>query len=296
VTPAAPGVRPAAPAVTPNGPPAPVGRAGWGSLRDALRMEWTKLRTTPGTFWLLLAASALTIVVSAAAAAAVSCGGGPRACAATATGLDPAKVSLSGIDLGQVAVALAAVLAIGGEYGTGMIRLTLTAVPRRLTVLAAKAAVLAGWTLAAGVPAVLGSALAGRLILPGRGVTPANGYVTLSLAYGPDLRAAAGSGLYLALIALLSLGIATAVRDSGVAIGLVLALLFLFPIVSSVVPDHVLSRHLQQIAPMTAGLDIQATVGVQSLPLAPWQGLAVLAAWAAGALSVGALVLRRRDA
>ena len=64
-------------------------------------------------------------------------------------------------------VALLAVLAIGGEYSTGMIRLTLAAMPRRSRVLAAKAAVVTGWALAAGAVAVLGSVLAGRLILPG---------------------------------------------------------------------------------------------------------------------------------
>jgi ABC-2 type transport system permease protein len=260
----------------------------------ALHAEWTKFRTLAGGWWLLLAAAALTIVVSAAAAAATGCQ--PGACAAAATGLDPAKTSLSGVILGQVIVALAAVLAIGGEYSTGMIRLTLTAMPRRLTMLAAKAAVVTGWALAAGVLAVLGSVLAGRLILPARGLTTANGYVLVSLANGPDLRAAAGSVLYLALIALLALGITTAVRDSGVAIGAALALLFLFPIVNGVISDPALHRHLEQIAPMTAGLYIQATTNAQSLPLTPWQGLGVLAAWAFGALILGAVVLRLRDA
>jgi ABC-2 type transport system permease protein len=255
------------------------------------------MRTLPGTFWLLLAAAALTVTVGAAVAAAVSCrGAGPGACAATATGLDPAKTSLSGVDLGQVIVALVAAAAIGGEYSTGMIRLTLTAMPRRLVVLAAKAAVVTGWTVAAGVPGVLGSVLAGRLVLPGRGVTAANGYVVPSLANAADVRAVAGSVLYLILIALLALGVATAVRDSAVAIGLVLGLLFLFPVISGVIPDHVLARHLEQIAPMSAGLCIQSTVGVRSLPLTPWQGLGVLAAWAFGALLLGAVVLRLRDA
>jgi ABC-2 type transport system permease protein len=138
--------------------------------------------------------------------------------------------------------------------------------------------------------------LAGRLILPGRGLTAANGYALLSLGSGPDLRAACGTVLYLALIALLAFGVTTALRDSGVAIGVILALLYLFPIVSIVIPDHTLARHLEQIAPMTAGLYIQATVGVQSLPLTPWQGLGVLAAWAFGALLLGAVVLRLRDA
>ena len=56
------------------------------------------------------------------------------------------------------------------------------------------------------------------------------------------------------------------------------------------------SHALLQAAPMTAGLDIQATTGLRALPLSPWQGLAVLAAWAAGALLAGGLLLRVRDA
>jgi ABC-2 type transport system permease protein len=273
--------------------PGPAARAGWTDLMDALHAEWTKLRTLSSTWWLLLAAVALTIAVGAAVAAAVQCP--PTGCAAR-TGADPAKISLSGVDLGQVIVVLLAVLAVGGEYGTGMIRVTLAATPRRLVMLAAKAAVVTGWTVTAGVVAVLGSVLAGRLILPGRGLSAANGYVLVSLSNGPDLRAAAGSVLYLALIALLALGVTTAVRDSAVGIGVVLGALYLFPIVSSVIPDQVLSRHLEQIAPMTAGLYIQATTGLRSLPLTPWQGLGVLAAWAAGALVAGGLLLGLRDA
>lgn len=278
----------------PNGRPGPVARAGSAGLPDALHAEWTKLRTLASTWWLLLAAAALTVAAGAAAAAAVQCRG--LGCAPAQTGADPAKISLAGVDLGQVVVALLAVLAVGGEYGTGMIRVTLAATPRRLMMLAAKAVVVTGWALAAAAVAVLGSVLAGRLILPGRGLSAANGYVLVSLGNGPDLRAALGSVLYLALIALLALGVTTAVRDSATGIGLVLGLLYLLPIVSAVIPDHVLSRHLEQIAPMTAGLYIQATTGLQSLPLTPWQGLGVLALWALGALILGAVVLRLRDA
>jgi ABC-2 type transport system permease protein len=81
-----------------------------------------------------------------------------------------------------------------------------------------------------------------------------------------------------------------------VAIGFVLGLLYLFPIVAAAVSDKDLHRHLLQAAPMMAGLDIQATTGLRSLPLSPWAGLGVLAAWAAGALVVGGLLLRFRDA
>ena len=254
-----------------------------------LRAEWTKLRTLAGTWWLLLAVIALTAAVGAAAATAATCP------AAACGQQDQAKIALSGIDLSQAVVAILAVLAISGEYSTGMIRTTLTAMPRRGAVLAAKGVAVAGLALAAGAAGVLASALAGRLILPGRGFTPVHGYPSLSLASGPDLRAAAGSVLYLALIALLALGVATAVRDSAVSIGLVLGLLYLFPVIASAVNPQ-WSRHLQQIGPMSAGLYIQATTDLRALPLAPWQGLGVLAAWATGALLIGGLALRLRDA
>ncbi|MGH3208904.1 MAG: ABC transporter permease [Trebonia sp.] len=260
----------------------------------ALRAEWTKLRTLAGTWWLLLGAVALTIAVSAAAAATFSCQ--PGACVAQQTGADPAKLSLTGVFLGQVVIALLAVLAIGGEYGTGMIRLTLTAVPRRLTAFTAKALVTGAGALAAAVLAVGGSALAGWLILPGKGLIAANGYVPLALGNAADLRAAGGTVLYLTLIALLAFGVTTAVRDSAAGIGIVLGVLFVLPIMSAVIPDHALSRHLEQIAPMTAGLYIQATEGISQLPLTPWQGLGITALWALGALLLGAAVLRLRDA
>jgi ABC-2 type transport system permease protein len=257
-------------------------------MTDALRAEWTKLRTLPGTSGLLIAAIVSTVAVSAATAAAVKCPSGtcPE---------DPAKISLTGVYLGQAVIAIVAVLAISGEYGTGMIRITFAAMPRRTAVLAAKATVLAGLIGPAGVAAVGLSLLAGRLILPGHGIGPAHGYPALSLTDGPVLRAAFGSVLYLMLIALLSLGVATCVRDSAAGIGVVLALLYLFPILGPVLGAN-LGRHVQQIGPMTAGLAIQATVNLRTLPIAPWAGLGVLAAWSAAALLAAALLLRLRDA
>jgi len=263
-------------------------RAQQANLRDALHAEWTKLRTAPSTIWLLVASIALTVAVSAAATAAITCPSG--GCA-----VDSTKLSLTGINLGQAVVAVLAVLVISGEYSTRMIRVALTAMPRRTTVLAAKAAVLTGIVVTAATIAVLASLLAGRLILPGHGFTPAHGYPPLSLTDGPTLRAAAGSVLYLALIALLSLGAATAVRDSATAIGIALGLLYLFPIVTQAVSDPSWKRHLQQIGPMTAGLAIQATTNLRGLPISPWVGLGVLAAWAAAALLSGGLLLLLRD-
>ena len=141
-----------------------------GRMSGALHAEWTKLRTLPGTVWLLAAAIVLTVAVSTAATAADQMPGRPAAPWTPPSSASPA------IDLGQALVAILAVLAISGEYSTGMIRTTLTAMPRRATVLAAKAAIITGPVLAAGTVAVLGSLLAGRLILPGHGFTAARGY------------------------------------------------------------------------------------------------------------------------
>ena len=75
-----------------------------------------------------------------------------------------------------------------------------------------------------------------------------------------------------------------------------LGVLYLFPIAAAVVSNPTLARHLQQIGPLPAGLDAQATIRVNGLPLTPWQGLGVVALWAAGALLLGALALKFRDA
>lgn len=258
-------------------------------MRHTLHAEWTKLRTSAGTFWLLAAAIALTIGLGGLVDA------GAR-CAAAGCHQDPARISLAGIYLGQVLVAVLAVTVIGSEYDTGMIRTTLTAVPERLAVLAAKAIVVLGWTLGAGVVGVAGSTLLGQLLLPGNGFTPGNGFRSSAFYDSSMLRAAFGSVLYLGLIALLSLGIATAVRESAAGIGVVLGLLFLFPIALVMVNNPQWHRHLEQISPMTAGMNIQATVDVPSLTLSPWAGLGVLSLWAAGALAIGALLLQLRDA
>ena len=258
-------------------------------MRLALHAEWTKMWTVAGSLWLLLGTIASTVALSVAVTSVMTCG-------AAGCGYDTTKLTLTGVALGQALVAILAVLVISREYSSGFIRSTLAAMPHRGTVLAAKAVTLTGVVAAAGTVAVLGSLLAGRLILPGHGFTTDRGYPALSLADGPTLRATVGSILYLTLIALLSLGVATVVRDSATSIGVVLGLLYLFPILSQAIGDPRWQRLLQQIGPMSAGLAIQATTDLHSLPISPWAGLSVLAAWAAAALAAGALLLRLRDA
>ena len=202
-------------------------------------------------------------------------------CPAAACGQDPARISLAGVYLGQAVAALAGVLALGGEYSTGMIHVTLAAIPRRRRLLAAKALVLGG-------PVLLASALAlGAATLAG--VIPAGPRVHRR----PRLRPGQlGDGA--------SLVLRDGVPDAGRparpwryrdrarlrrAIGVVLGLLYLFPVAALAVGNQAVQRRLEQIGPMSAGLDSQATIDLHSLPLAPWAGLGVVALWAAGALA-----------
>ena len=250
-----------------------------------------KLRTLTATGWLLLGAVGLTVGVSAIVAASTHVGSG------RGQGEDPTRLSLIGIDLGQAVVAVLAIQAISEEYGSGMIRTTLTAVPRRLSVLAAKAANLAGLTLVAGSIGVAGSACsAGVFVLPRAGLGPSHGYPLVSLAHAATLRAAIGSVLYLVLIALLSLGMAAAIREAALAVGGVLGLLYVLPIAAQVVTIRRWHRLLERISPMTAGLAVQATTNLPAQPIGPWAGLGALVAWAAGALILGGLLICGRDA
>jgi ABC-2 type transport system permease protein len=259
-------------------------------LPGALRAEWTKLRTVSGTAWVLAAVCVLTVAVGAATAAATRCGAG-AGCA-----IDPTKVSLTGIEVGQAVVAVLAVLVISGEYSTGMIATTFTAMPRRAAVLAAKAVTLTGLVLAAAVVAVAGSLAAGRLLLTGNGITAAHGFAVVSLAHGPTVRAAAGSVLYLALVGLLSLGIATIVRDSAAATGAVLGMLYIPPVVALFLGgEPAWQRWVERYTPTNAGLAILNTTGLRGLVISPWSGLSVLAAWAAVALLAAGVLLHLRD-
>jgi ABC-2 type transport system permease protein len=288
VAPAGPG-----PAAGPAGSASAAGAAGmtggWlAGFGDALHAEWTKLRTLSSTAWLLVVAVVLTVAGGAVTTAVVKC--------STACSADPAKNSLTGVMLGQAAIAVLAVMMMTGEYSSGMIKTTLAAMPRRASMLTAKASVLIGAVLVTGAVAVLGSLLAGQYFAAENGFTTPHGFLPVTLAHGPVVRAAAGTVLYLGLIALLSLGVAAAVRDSAVAITVVLGLLYVLPIIGGLLLSPHWARRFDRYSPMSAGLAIQATRNLRALPIGPWDGLGVLACWAAAALLAGWALLRLRDA
>src|SRR5919106_3284559 len=181
-------------------------------MKETLHAEWTKFRTVTSSAWLLAAAVVITAIVGAATTGSldISRCPTPRPCPE-----DTTKLALTGVWFGQVAVVVLAGLMMTNEYSTKMIHSTLLATPRRFRVLAAKAGVIAVTVGVAGSLAGLASLVVARFVLHGDGFTPENGYQALTLADEPTLRAAVGTVLYLALVALLTLGIATVVRDTA---------------------------------------------------------------------------------
>ena len=244
-----------------------------------LRAERTKLWTLAGARGLLAGAVVAQVAVGAAVAASLDPARAP----------DPVRSSLAGVWAAQVAVVVLGVLAMSSEYETPQIRVTLAAVPRRVAVLAAKAAAVAALVAGAGVLGTAGSLAAGRLVLAGNGLA-------VPLWTGSTARAAAGTVCYLVLVALLALGLGTLVRDAAVAIVATLAALFLFPMLGLVVSDPAWQHRLHRYAPMDAGLAVQATRRLGDLPVGPWAGVGILAAYAAACLLTSGAVFQARDA
>jgi ABC-2 type transport system permease protein len=254
--------------------------------------EWTKLRTVPSTAWLALTVAASTVLLGALVTASVNTSQCP---APTECFEDTTKLALTGVWLSQSAVVVLATLAVTSEYGTRMIHTSYFVMPRRPAVMMAKAVSVSILVVAAGTVGVLVSMAAGRIILIGNGFTSENGYPPLSLAEGPTLRAAAGTVLYLTLVALMGLGVGALVRDTVGAITVTLTVLYLFPIAAQLVSDPVWSERLQTYTPMPAGLAIQATTNLDRLPIQPWPGILVLAAYAAAAVAAGVVAVKIRD-
>jgi ABC-2 type transport system permease protein len=258
---------------------------------EVVRAEWTKLRTLPGTPVSALATVAATIGPSAAVTARTT----TADCPPGQCPVDTVATALSGVYAGQNVVVVLAVLAGTAEYATRTIHLTLAGYPRRAGVVAAKAIVVVGLTLAAALPAAVGALLVGRAVLRGNGFTAAAGYPTMGLTDEPTVRASLGTVLYLVMLALLGLGVGLLVRDTAFAVGAMLTLLYVLPIVAAFVPDSDLSDALRRIAPMTAGLAIQSTRDLAALPIDPWAGLGVLGGYAVAAIALATAVFAIRD-
>jgi ABC-2 type transport system permease protein len=257
-----------------------------------LRSEWTKMRSVRSTIWTLVA-TVLAVVGIGALATAETAAHWNSGGAVDRFGFDPTARSLAGLFLAQIVIGVIGVLVMSAEYGTGTIRVTLSAVPNRPLVLTCKAAVFGAAALVTSEVLTFVAFVLGQQLL--KGSTP---YATLS---DPDaLRAVVGSGLVLVVLGLFALGIATIVRHTAGALATYVGILLVLPLVLQAFPESV-QRHLIRFMPLVIGESMTATrLGLNdfggTLPFAPWTGFALLCAYAAVALVVGGIVMVRRDA
>lgn len=257
------------------------------SFARVLHSEWIKLWSLRSTYWTVAATLAAMVLIALMLGVASYVDEG-------AAGPDGRMAIGMGYSFAQVVVAVLGVLTISGEYTTGMIRSTLAAVPTRLPALAAKAVLVAGLGFVLGVVGVTLSYLASYPLLG------AGGAASLS---DPDVqRIFWGSGLYLAGVGLLGLGVGAVVRHTAGAVTLVLGVLLLLTTLWQLLmmTSDWFTRTYGYL-PSTAGERIAApevtrAVGDAPQVLAPWTGFGVFMVYVALTFLVAAVLFRRRDA
>ncbi len=254
--------------------------------------EWIKFWTVRSTVWTLVSLVAVMVGISTLAA-----WGSTITDLNAGTGsMNTAQLLSAGYQMGQLAIAVLAVLTITGEYSTGMIRSTLTAVPRRTTVLAAKAVVL---SVVVFVVSVITMALSYIATMPWQGKLGA----TLDLTDGETLRMTLGLPLYLMAIALFAFAVGALVRNSAAALTAVIALLLVVEGVLSIIPLRAIEL-ISPFLPSTAGRRVlidtemlsMIDAGASGPHLDPWVGYGVLLVWVIVLGALAAVLLRRRDA
>ena len=254
-------------------------------FRTVAQMEWLKLRSVRSTWWTLLVFAAgmigLAVLVMIHQHWAVMS-------AADRASFDPTNDSYAGLTIGQLALGVLGVLAVTSEFSSGMIRATFAAVPRRPLVLAAKAAIVAAVTLAAGEIMAFVAFGVGEAVLK-------NPAPHASLGQPGVLRAVLMAGAYPALIALIGLGLGALIRHTAGAISAVVGVLFVLPLI--LVPlGTSLQNSIGQFLPMVIAENSLTAVKPVAHSLSPGVGLALLCGYAAAALVAGGWALARRDA
>ncbi|NUP61791.1 MAG: ABC transporter permease subunit [Nonomuraea sp.] len=242
-----------------------------------LRSEWVKLRSVRSTMWTMTGV-VLVMIVFAYLNGAMSSGQASRHPVGAAT-----QVALGAAPFASLIVASMGVLAISGEYRTGMIRTTLLAVPRRGRMLTAKAAVFAAFVFAVCLPACLVAFLVGQAALGSSGV---------GLGAPGVVRMIVGCALYLTGAGLLGLGLGTVVRHTAGGVVTVMAALFILPQLIGMLPNGIGARLMPYVTSVAGVRIMSSNPGV----LSPWAGFGVFCLWAAGAMLAALILLRRRDA
>ena len=247
---------------------------------DLLGSEWTKVRSVRSTFWSLLVAVVTPIAVSAVVAFAFTNapGHGPRP--------DPLLPGVISLEYAVIAVSVLGVLAFSAEYSTGLIQVTFTAAPRRRAVLAAKAVVLAGLTLAVGEAVAFASFGLDQAILASHGQG-------VSLGHPGVPGAVLSAGLLLCVCALLGLALGAIIRHTAGGIAATIAVI-LVPGIAALLPSPWDGR-IGRFTLLEAAQQVSALHPAADL-FSPGWSLLVLLAWPAAGLAAAAILITRRDA
>jgi ABC-2 type transport system permease protein len=243
------------------------------SLTAVLHSEWIKIRSVRASFGSLIAIFAATLAITLLVFATVGR-------AEADNGGDPVFGAFYAINFAQIAAIAFGATAVSSEYAGGALRISLSAVPRRDLLYAAKTAVLAGAALVVGLAASFATFFTGQAFL---------GNYAIGLGEPGALRACLGAGIYLALMALFAAGLTVLLRSAVAVLSLLIPFIL---IVSFVVGD--IAGGAAAYLPDRAGQQVlrQDPAGGPG----PWTGLGVTALWTAAALLAGWQAMRRRDA
>ncbi|HTX84546.1 MAG TPA: ABC transporter permease [Streptosporangiaceae bacterium] len=266
-------------------------RARRAGFTGAIRSEFTKIRSVRSTYasiGVMLLASIIWAVVFCAGTSAHWAQMSAQARGA----VDPTQNSVSGLALlGQLVIVVLGALTITSEYSTGMMRTSLTVLPRRGIVYGSKAMVLAAVALAATFPASFLSFFIGQRFLTGI-------HAGATLSQPGVLRAVTEAALLVTLAGLFALGLGAVLRNTAGAIAAAYGCLFLIPELSRALPTPWLNDAQRWLPGGYLVPQITYTNPQGGIPhmFSPWVQLAVFAGYTAALLVAGAIVLRRRDA
>jgi ABC-type transport system involved in multi-copper enzyme maturation permease subunit len=251
-----------------------------------LRSELTKFRSLRSTIYTLLTAVVLMIGLGAIFSAVTASQYHTSSAAARAT-FNPVMTSLSGVLFAVVAFGVLGVLVTSGEYSTGMVRSSLTAVPRRLPVLWGKLAVFAGVIFPVSLIASLISFFLGQVLLNSH-------HIGVSIAAPGALRSVIGAALYITVAGMIGVALGALFRNTAAGIATFAGVFFVIPPLANLLPSSV-SSHLTPYLPSNAGAVLWGGANGPDT-LAPWTGFAVLCGYAVVLIAAAAWRLRRSDA
>jgi ABC-2 type transport system permease protein len=256
------------------------------TFADVLRSEWTKLRSVRSTFWALTVTVVLGVGLGALISAAAAHGYAQSSVPGKLS-WDPTALSLDGLAVAQLAIAVLGVLCVSSEYSSGMISTSLIAVPKRGRVLAAKSLVFAVVTFIVGEVTSFAAFFVGQALISGHAPHAALGDPGAA-------RAVVGVGLYLTALAVLSVATGTLLRHPAAGIACMVGVLFVLPGIAQALPDS-WRNPVNEFWPTQAGGQL-TSVYHSAHTLQPWPGFGVMCVFVAIVYAIAWTLLDRRDA